>query len=581
MSKNAHKWCADFGIVGKFWMADPTAEEWTTEGDALYRAVQLARQGYRQGLPDVVHLLDSQDAYVQHNAQIYVGSFATEPELVEIIHRFGDAVHDKANARQQLMLAEILFHSKYLWAGPLMLRLAHDVWCSSPREHDSFDGWIGNLLLPPHEHGRPYIDPYVFPVDRHRDSKFLDEWLSLQLWRERVEAIGNVHTPIFHGQPFDIRHLAQLHLEHRTTRYDPNRWVYESVTGAECTNWYDSENRHQPLQIEAEMERFLAEDAQRYEVGKRYFLGQEVPQIDDPRTIELMNDAIAWFEQKLQTIEPKYLVRAGILEEPEEEDEDPGYDQYTYGGIDTWRTNPNGDIWDRLSHTVHEARAGRFELMLGEVLRGARDGEANIDFDLFAIRTLADACPSQQLRELPTVAEQQPQPRWLEFCCLALGYSGIAWALEAAAELACRFDASEAQFGPPLMLFWRRAMPKLDMEIIKLAQVRDRAGLLERIRQHTAKHAPDTVLWAGEPLRLTRLAAELESLIGQDPAPALAAELRHLLQTMTGVDLARVWADGETIDPVGVRACLDVLRSHASYKRHEPGTRLFFGTPVG
>ncbi|HLT40111.1 MAG TPA: hypothetical protein VK034_27710, partial [Enhygromyxa sp.] len=56
--------------------------------------------------------------------------------------------------------------------------------------------------------------------------------------------------------------------------------------------------------------------------------------------------------------------------------------------------------------------------------------------------------------------------------------------------------------------------------------------------------------------------------------------LRHLLQTMTGVDMAGVWASSEEVDPVGARQRLDALRAEPSFQSHEPGTRLFFGTLV-
>src|SRR5690606_15681045 len=109
----------------------------------------------------------------------------------------------------------------------------------------------------------------------------------------------------------------------------PDRWTYESVTGADCSNWYDEGGRERPLQITAELDRFLAEDAHRYQPGKRYFLGQEVPQVIDPRAIDHMNEAIAYLEAQIQAVPRQYLITAGILEDDEDEDEDEdsvGYD---------------------------------------------------------------------------------------------------------------------------------------------------------------------------------------------------------------------------------------------------------------
>jgi hypothetical protein len=589
MANKPHVWCSSFGAANDFWRADPSdgAPDWTQEGLTLVQAVKYARAGDRRGLSLVDPLLDSHDAFVIECVDMFVGSCATEPELVEIIAKFHREVHVEPNWFPQSRLAEILYHSKYLWAVPIMLRLHHLMWeCGGVREADYPKMWIRDLLVGRGE--QLPMSPEHFAS--HAEGGWaIEAWFILKEWRRVVERVGSVHTPIMYGQTFDVRSYAdaQRMPPDRSPYKSANRRVYESVTGANCSSWYLLDDggfyRQQPLQINGEIDRFFAEDTHRYEPGKRYFLGQEVPQNDDPRVIDLMNEAIAFFEDKLREIDRKHLISAGIVEDDEDDDDDdPGFDHYAYTGIDSWPANPNGSAWDRVSHVAQLAALGDFHRLVDQVIYAA-ELEDDRNFDLFAIDVLADAGPSQQLRRLVTLADERPEARWQELCCLALAGSGLGWALEAAGDLACRIDKDTARYGLPWMRMWRRVMPKteMDMEVLKLALARDRVGLGARIREHTGRHDPELVLWEGTPLRLPWLGAQLELMLDSDPpAPGWVAVLRHLLQTMTGVDLSMLWADPQTVSPAGVRRGLAALRADVNYMNHEPGSRLFFGTLV-
>lgn len=580
-------WCS-FGISSDFWRADPSDghPDWPKEGLTLVEAVKYARQGDRRGLSLALPLLDSIDNGLP--TSIFVGSCATEPELVSVISSFHHKNHAEPHWWRVRQLAEILYHSKYAWTIPLMMQLYCFMWdYRAGREADILETWMGDLLV-----GRDDLLPTypgLGPPLRHWDWHLaMKGWAVLQEWRRVVDRVGSVHVPIMYGRIFDVCSFAAAQrrpIDNHSGRW-ANREVYESVTGADCSNWYKFNPFGQrPLQVNGEIDRFFAEDAHRYQPGKRYFLGHEVPQIDDPHAVDLMNQAIAFFDEKLREVDRKYLICAGIIEDDEEdEDEDEvevGFDHYAYTGIDAWTANPNGSAWDRIAHAAQNAVLGDFFRLVDEVIFAAEMIPNDRLFDLRAIQILADAGPSEQLRRLVTLAEERPDQRWQELCCLALAGSGLGWALEAAGDIACRIDPDTAEFGTPWMQMWRRVMPKLDMETVKLARARDRVGLGNRIREHTSRHDLEAVLWEGQPLNLRILGGQLERLIRTDPpAPAHAAELRHLLQTMTGVDLSMIWTGPETIDPAGVRRGLTALRADANYVNHEPGSRLFFGNRV-
>lgn len=473
-------------------------------------------------------------------------------------------------------MIEILFHSKLLWAVPIMIGLFHRMCMQdSLREVDTPENWIRSLLV-----GRVVQQPG--PKQRvecsFREDFTIKAWFMLQAWRRLVERVGDLHMPVMSGAIFDVRSFAESQRDEAL----PDRWTYESVTGADCSNWYKNGQR-QRLQITAEIDRFLAEDAHRYQPGKRYFLGREVPQIIDPRAIDLMNEAIAYIEAQLQTVERRHLITAGILEDDEDEDEDEdgvGYDYYVYDDLDNWPANPNGSPWDRVAQAAQDAVLGEFHNLVDTVVTAAEltDDE---HLDLLASQLLADAGPSEQLRRLVTLADERPEPRWRELCLLALAGSGLCWALEAAGELACRIARDQARFGPPWLHLWRRLLPNIDRKAFMLLHSQDAVAVRALIRARTAAHPPDTVLWGGEPLHLPRLAVQFELAIGKEPrAPGEVAILRHLLQTMTGVELAQVWANAEEVDPIGARQRLDALRAAPSLQAHAPGTRLFFATVV-
>lgn len=580
--RSAHN---SLSILSDFWRADPSdgSPQWTQDGLTMVEAVKSARQGDRRGVALARSLIGSKDLFVSRCARIFVGSCATESELVQVIATFHHRVRFEQDWWSQEMLAEILYHSKYPWAFPIILQLHDLMWQNrAGREADVLEMWMRELLVPPEELLPRALMELCPPLDIRR---VLNASFIFEEWRRVVERVGSVHTPIMYGQIFNVPTYADIQRRPvALSGYIPaNRWVYESVTGAHCSNWYNSEGRDRPLQIDGEIDRFLAEDAHRYEPGKRYFLGQEVPQVDDPRVIDLMNEAIAFFDEKLRTVDREYLIDASIIEDDEDDDEDDvGFDHYTYAGIDSWRANPNGSAWDRVSHVAQLAVLGDFHRLVDQVIYAAELEDDRL-FDLFAIEVLADAGPSQQLRRLVTLADERPDPRWQELCCLALAGSGLGWALEAAGDLACRIDKDTARFGLPWMRMWRRVMPKteMDMEVLKLALARDRVGLGARIREHTGRHDPELVLWEGAPLRLPWLGAQLELMLDSEPpAPGWVAVLRHLLQTMTGVDLSMLWAGPQTVDPAGVRRGLAALQADANYTGHEPGSRLFFGTRV-
>ncbi|MFO7563126.1 MAG: hypothetical protein R6X02_10825 [Enhygromyxa sp.] len=549
------------------------------DGVRLVEAARLARRGDRGGFKVASDLLASKDPIVQGNAVIYVGSFATESELLDIHIAYHDGLYGNHHWYTRLWMTEMFFHAKLLWAVPLMIGLFHRMCMQdSLREIDSPRGWIRTLLA-----GRraQLPGPKVLESYDNREHFTIEAWFMLQAWRRVVEHVGDLHAPIMMGELFDIRTFAAAQRDDRL----PDRWTYESVTGADCSNWHDTHGQIQPLQVRAEIDRFLAEDAHRFQPGKRYFLGQEVPQIPDPRAIEQMNQAIAYIETELQAVKREYLIEAGILEEEEEDEDQIGFDYYDYDDLDNWPAHPNGSPWHRVSQVAQDAVLGEFHLLVDKVVTAIEliDGEdpSCVDFDSLAARLLADAGPSKQLRRLVTLADERPDPRWRELAVMALGGSGLGWALEAAGELMCGLDPETTRLGPPWLHLWRRLWPKLDMQTFKLFRSRDREAIRELIRGRTSAFEPDTVLWAGAPLHLPGLARLLEFAASKEPqAPAEVAALRHVLQTMTGVDLARVWASPEEVDPIGTRQRLDALRGDSSFQAHQPGTRLFFGTLV-
>ncbi|WP_146155154.1 hypothetical protein [Enhygromyxa salina] len=527
-------------------------------------------------------MVDTPYPILQEDVYIFIGGISTEPELVDIINEHRTALYETQKWWKQDEIANMLYHSQLAWGVPIMIRMWHLISTgSSPREAGIVSNGISRLIESA-ENKIPKVkndyswDNEGYKTGRHRT---IEAWMMLQAWRKLMDRIGDVHAPIMFGAVFDTATMA------RTVGQQPipDRWTYETVTGADCSNWHakDKHRREQPLQIAGEIARFLAEDAHRYQPGKRYFLGHEVPQVIDPRAVDLMNEAIAYFEAEIQAMDRQHLIDAGILEDDDDDDDDDdGFDSYFWSDLDNWRASPNGSFWQRIAHIAHNAVLGDFHRLVDATITAVEliDDEYA---DLLAARLLADAGPSDQLRRLVTLAKQRPEPRWIELCLIALSDSGLAWALEAAGELMCRLDPDATRFGPPWLPLWRRLVPKLDMQLFKLFRSQNLTAVHERIRSITAVHPPDTVLWAGQPLHLRRLAAQLERSVGKDPqAPAEVAALRHLLETMTGVDLARLWASPEAVAPAHAGPLLAALRADPSFAAHQPGTRLFFGTLV-
>jgi hypothetical protein len=575
----------DFSVTSKYWMATPLEEEprldSAEDGVRLAAIVALARRGALRhpeagaGIAPLVRLrelCEVDSAILTDNAYTLMGACATERELVDFLEQHHGVLYAHPKWHKQDHITQALFHSKFLWTVPVIIRLWHRIIVGARCEADSSKLKIHDLLQISSE---PL--PYAYSVfSRNDENEAMDAWLWLQEWRKVRERVGDDHAPIMAGALFDVRRLAELV---RSDEILLDRRIYETVTGADCSNWYNDDHRIQRLQVVGEMERFLAEDAHRYEPGKRYCLGQEVPLETDPRAIEHMNEAIAYIEAQFQAIERRTLIDAGLIED-DEDDEEPGFDEYAYADLDNWRADPNGSAWERVALAAQDAVLGEHFRLVDRVIEAI---ELTDDYELhqLAVQLLGDAGPSEQLRRLPTLADERREDPWVELCVHALANSGLCWALEAAGELMCRLDPETTLHGPPWWHLWRRLLPKIDMELFKLFRSRDRAAIGELIRSKTAAHAPDTVLWAGAPLQLRVLVNQLSRVVEKDPpAPAEVVILRHLLQTMTGVDLSAIWASPTEIDPAGARWCIDKLRAEPLVLDHEAGTRLFMGTPV-
>ncbi len=574
MTSKPHDWHDGFSVLTDFWSATP-APHGSEDALQLADAVRRARKGSRSGLALALALLKSEDAFVSRNSYIYAGEFSTEPEIIDLLLQYRAPLRGAHDWWTRVRVIEMLFHTRLPWATPIMIELFHRMCMQdSLREIDMPRIWIQTLLC-------RSTDELPQPKERetywNREHFTIEAWFMLEGWRQVCARVGDLRTAILYGRPFDAQMLAKATLDERALQ---RRWVYESVTGVNCSNWY-RDGQPQPLQIRGEVERFLAEDAHRYKPGHRYFLGQEVPKVADPRALELMQEAIDYLEAQLQTVKREYLITAGIVEDDADDEDAPGWDDYTYAGLDDWRADPNGTAWDRVAAAAQDAALGEFHRLVDNVVDAAQLETESDDFDLLAARLLGDAGPSEQLRRLVSLADERPEPRWRELCLIALAGSGLGWALEAAGALMCGLEPSTARFGEPWLHLWRRLRPKVDIQDFKLLRARERGPIQAWIRERTAAHDPDTVLWAGEPLHLPTLVALLERSVAKQPsAPAEVAALRHLLQTMTGVELAAIWATPETVDPLAARARIDALRAEPSVQRHAAGTRLFFATPV-
>ena len=435
----------------------PRALRHWDEGVRLAAAVARARRGDRSGLSTVWELIFAENgASVFFSALSFVGSIATEPELVDMVAALRR--HIEPEWGQQESIARVLYHSRLLWTVPIILRCYQRMCVARPpnsKDAPILLAWVDDLIYP------PWTKPYGRSLSAWHYAGVPDYLVAprigLEGWREVRARCADDHVPLFFGEPGDMRVMATSIRDQTEHHWGLNyREIYESITGADCSTWYGGPgNRKQRLQIKGEMERFLAADVEDYAPGKRYFLGHEVPRVSDPRAIELMNEALAYLDHHIATIPRETLIDLHLVDDDEDEDDDPGHADYIYAEIDDWRADPNGSADERVASVAHEAVLGDFHRAVDRILEAAAldsmrlfDPDAH-EFDWWAGNMLGDLGPSAQLRRLVELPSQRREPRWRELSILALSASGLAWALEAAGELMCGLDPDETRFGPP------------------------------------------------------------------------------------------------------------------------------------
>ncbi len=94
--------------------------------------------------------------------------------------------------------------------------------------------------------------------------------------------IGRADAPVFRGEMFGVRRLAELYLEALKDRdaawlWSKYRRFFEAATGIDMSDCYTARDTR-PLTTSAKLEAFLSShEAQRYEHGVRYFWGHRIP----------------------------------------------------------------------------------------------------------------------------------------------------------------------------------------------------------------------------------------------------------------------------------------------------------------
>ncbi|PRQ06324.1 hypothetical protein [Enhygromyxa salina] len=102
-------------------------------------------------------------------------------------------------------------------------------------------------------------------------------------YEEVLAKVGDENTIVVFGETFGVRQLAERLLDHLgDSGYEKMmqpffRRRFEASTGIDCSFFYQKRN-FQALTVAARIEAWLdSEDAQRYELGARYFFGHRIP----------------------------------------------------------------------------------------------------------------------------------------------------------------------------------------------------------------------------------------------------------------------------------------------------------------
>jgi hypothetical protein len=110
----------------------------------------------------------------------------------------------------------------------------------------------------------------------------LEAYLNLVMDRyDELEARLGATTLCWRGDLYSVRRFAEaLRQVGRSRFYMVQLWVlrsyFEPATGIDCSSFF-RDGTPRPLAAAAIAEDFLEEHAHRFEAGKRYFFGHEVP----------------------------------------------------------------------------------------------------------------------------------------------------------------------------------------------------------------------------------------------------------------------------------------------------------------
>lgn len=553
--------------------ADGTLKHGNT-GVVLVAVLERARRGDRQALPALLHCLDDQHPIISTDSYMLLGHAGSPTLLLQLLDgEYRRMFEPTLNWWSGLHVCKALLAAGFGWVVPPVVHLYMRMAAvgSVRKELGIIPALLQDMLWAPgqtaplmaaHQCGEAAV------VGRE----------TLAIWREVVATHG-VHQPLYQGQPFDLRRIVE---PLRALSSDPSasmtptlRRIFESYTGIDCSNWYD---RHQArrLQIAADAERFAEGELDRYLVGHRYFAGHL---LDDPPE----RRAEAWSRWALEQCEAAV---ASALPEPAPEGEDgPGPDVYLYEGLFDSPANHAGDAYDRIAAAAQDAYLGKTAELTPRLL-GAVDLLVDDDeFEYRCARLIGDAAPLGQLVAMVeawhTQLFEQPDPRRQEFAIMALAGAGTLRTLRLASEIIARFDAGQARHGHRPWEHLREALPRLDKSVMRAWLAADGESIRAWFEAHFEKLEgldDAQVLWAGQPLSLTKLVDELAAVLLED-APHLwgVYALRHALETMTGINLAALWTKDATLDVSAGMALVERLRGEPVVVEHVPGTRIAFG----
>jgi hypothetical protein len=554
-------------------LASDRALRHPNSGVVLVAVLDRLRRGQRDALHYLLdRCVDDEHPVISVAAHRLIGHAGTPALLLRLVEHARSRLEQPGAWWSVLYTCEALLESRFVWAVPLVLDLYADIAARTDarKELGIIPIRLDAMLRPPQPDGGSLYSAY----SGGRDGDLVRE--ALTIW----QGLRDQHGPdaiVWSGRPFDLRDVVEP-LRRLATAEGPDagihqlREIYESATGRDCSNWY-AQGQPRRLQIAAEAERFLAEDAHRFPPGIRYLFGHPLVDPPDPRAHDWMNAGVVRLQVEHPPTTPAAL--------DEDDDRFAGRDEFFYAHLTELPANPHGSAWERLAAVGQDAWLGKFDRVAEHVLAARELIGHDYHFDLYAARLLADAAPSSQLRatleRLRTRVHEVRDPSWQEFMLVALGGSKLGWALSEAVEILLVFSADRAEYGPA----WDHLRPALRPESTveeNRASREPSAALRERVASNVAAHPRDRALFEGELLSLRTLVDRLADELAREPVRLAAVmDLRHLLETMTGIDLSRLWLDGEHVDPVGGQAVIAELRASPLVQTHEAGTRWFFG----